>query len=119
MYTATCHCGAVSVEIPRRPRRLTSCNCSICQRYATLMAYFNFRDVKVHAKPGATASYVWGDKSIKFVRCATCGCVMFWQPLTIRADSRMGVNARNLAPSVIATTRIRRFDGASTWKFLD
>ena len=39
MLTATCHCGAVGVDVPRRPRRLTSCNCSICRRYGTLWAY--------------------------------------------------------------------------------
>jgi hypothetical protein len=33
--------------------------------------------------------------------------------------NRMGINFRNFDPSVIATTRIRRFDGADTWKFLD
>jgi hypothetical protein len=31
----------------------------------------------------------------------------------------MGVNFRNFDPSAIATTRIRRFDGAKTWKFMD
>ena len=40
MLTATCHCGAVRVDVPRKPRRLTSCNCSICRRYGTLWAYY-------------------------------------------------------------------------------
>ena len=31
----------------------------------------------------------------------------------------MGVNARNFDPRALASVRIRRFDGASTWKFLD
>jgi hypothetical protein len=33
--------------------------------------------------------------------------------------SRMGVNARNFDASAIESVRIRRLDGASTWKFLD
>ena len=36
MLTATCHCGAVRVDVPRRPRSLTNCNCSVCRRYGTL-----------------------------------------------------------------------------------
>ncbi len=28
MLSATCHCGAVRVEIPRRLERLTHCTCS-------------------------------------------------------------------------------------------
>lgn len=31
----------------------------------------------------------------------------------------MGVNARNFEPSIIANARVRRLDGAATWKYLD
>jgi hypothetical protein len=47
MLTATCHSGAVRLEIPRKPRQLTSCNCSICRRYGTLWAYYKFHDVTI------------------------------------------------------------------------
>ena len=119
MLTATCHCGAVRVDIPRKPRRLTNCNCSICRRYGTLWAYYKVGDVTVHAAPGAVAEYSWGDRTLKFVRCVTCGCITHWEPTKANRDSRMGVNARNLEPGAIAAVRVRRLDGASTWKFLD
>ena len=118
MLTATCHCGAVRVEIPRKPRRLTSCNCSICRRYGTLWAYYNASDVRVIAS-GKTHAYAWGDKSLRFVRCANCGCISHWEAVDPKPTSRMGVNARNLDPAAIAGVRVRRLDGASTWKFLD
>lgn len=119
MLTCTCHCGAVHIEVPRRPRQLTNCNCSICRRYGTLWAYYKASEVRVHGAPGATADYAWGDKRLKFVRCATCGCVMHWEPVERTATSRMGVNARNFEPSALGDVRIRRLDGASSWKFLD
>jgi hypothetical protein len=31
----------------------------------------------------------------------------------------MGINVRNFDPADIASIRIRRLDGAKTWKFLD
>jgi hypothetical protein len=116
---ATCHCGAVSLEIPRRPRQLTSCNCSICRRYGTLWAYYKVGDVRIHAKPRAMESYTWGDKRLTFVRCAKCGCITHWEPVQKKKRDRMGVNTRNLEPETIARVRIRHLDGASTWKFLD
>jgi hypothetical protein len=119
VIAGTCHCGAVRVEVPRKPRRLTSCNCSICRRYGTLWAYYDASDVRVLAKRGATADYAWGDKSLRFVRCATCGVVTHWEALARKDGSRMGVNMRNFDPAIAASTRIRRLDGASTWKFLD
>ncbi|HZP12673.1 MAG TPA: GFA family protein [Nevskiaceae bacterium] len=118
MLTGTCHCGAVSIEVPRKPRRLTSCNCSICRRYGSLMAYYPASKVRLRHARGAVDRYAWGDKMIDFVRCATCGCFMGWQARRKMRD-RMGVNMRNFDPAVIEGVRIRRLDGASTWKFLD
>jgi hypothetical protein len=119
MPVATCHCGAVRIEVPRRPHRLTDCNCSICRRYGTLRAYYMTKDVRIASALGQTSEYVWGDKTLKFVRCSTCGCITHWESLQPREDSKMGVNARNFEPGVIDNVRIRRLDGASTWKYLD
>lgn len=119
MLTATCHCGAVSVAVPRKPRRLTSCNCSICRRYGTLWAYYKASEVKVAGARRATHGYSWGDKDLRFVRCANCGCIMLWEATRPTVTDRMGVNARNFEPRAIEGVRVRRLDGASTWKFLD
>lgn len=119
MLKGTCHCGAVTVEVPRKPRRLTSCNCSICRRYGGLWAYYNAADVRVTAKRGATGSYVWGDRMLRMVRCSTCGCVTHWEAVDPSKIKRMGVNMRNFDPAIAQTVRIRRLDGADTWKFLD
>ena len=119
MLTATCHCGAVRVDVPRRPRSLTNCNCSICHRYGTLWAYYKASEVLVSAAPGAMREYVWGDKLLRFVRCGSCGCVMHWERIAPAASSRMGVNGRNFDPAQLSDVRIRRLDGASTWKYLD
>ncbi len=119
MLTATCHCGNVRIAVPRKPRRLTSCNCSICHRLGTLWAYYPADKVKIDAKRGATDEYIWGDKMLKIVRCKNCGCVTHWASLIVTKDSRMGVNARGFERGAIEGIRVRRFDGADTWKFLD
>lgn len=119
MLESTCHCGAVQIEVPRKPRRLTNCNCSICRRYGTLWAYYKCAGVRILAKPGSTSRYSWGHKRLSFVRCKTCGCIMYWEPVQAKAGSMMGVNARNFEPGMIEGVRVRRLDGASTWKYLD
>jgi hypothetical protein len=119
MITATCHCGAIRIEVPRRPRRVTDCNCSICRRYGTLWAYYKADTVRVLRSSRAASGYVWGDKVIRFVRCSKCGCVTHWEWIEPKEGSKMGVNARNFEPSVLAAARIRHLDGAATWKVLD
>jgi len=113
MLTGACHCGAVRVTIPRKPRAITDCNCSICRRYGVLWAYYKLPTVRVEAKRGTTESYVWGRKSIKFVRCKNCGCVVVWQPIKPREKSWMGVNYRNFALDQLNAVRIRKLDGAA------
>src|SRR5262245_59079791 len=118
MLKGACHCGAVQIQVSRKPRRLTSCNCSICRRYNTLWAYYDRSQVKIAAPRGGTDSYSWGDKRLRFVRCATCGCVIHWEP-TDKTRGRIGINVRNLDPADIESIRVRRLDGAKTWRFLD
>lgn len=118
MLKGSCHCGAVEIHVERKPRRLTSCNCSICRRHGGLWGYYDKSKVRIVAGRDALDRYVWGDKCLELCRCATCGCVTHWEPVG-GTGSRMGVNFRNFDPSVIESTRVRRLDGADTWKFLD
>jgi hypothetical protein len=118
LIEASCHCGAIRIELPRKPRTLTECNCSICRRYGTRWAYYEGSNVGIQAPRGGLDSYAWGEKNIRFMRCRRCGCVMYWQG-TRKPRGRMGVNMRNVQPEALAGVRVRHLDGASTWKFLD
>jgi hypothetical protein len=119
MLAATCHCGAVRIEIARRPRSLTNCNCSICRRYGALWAYFRQADVRVVCGPDATAGYVWGRQALRFVRCAGCGCLTHWERVVPVEGGRVGVNARNFDPEALGPVRIRLLDAASDWEGLE
>jgi hypothetical protein len=110
MIESSCHCGAVKLEIDTAPETVTNCNCSICRRYGVLWAYYSLAQVRVGE--GATDIYMWDDKSIEFHRCRNCGCVTHWAPVD-KARDRMGVNARLMAPEVLAGASVRHFDGAS------
>ena len=106
-------CGEIAV--PFAPETLTDCNCSLCRRVGGLWAYYSPRDVTVS---GATDSYMWGDRMLTNHRCRVCGNATHWSPVD-PAGARMGVNARLMAPEIVAATRIRRFDGADSWTFFD
>lgn len=118
MITSTCHCGAVTLELARAPETVTDCNCSICRRYGVLWAYYSTNDVRIPASNGATDIYMWNGRSIGFHRCRACGCVTHWAPVDTKVE-RMGVNARMMAPDVLAAARVRRLDGAVSGKYLD
>jgi hypothetical protein len=107
MPELTCHCGAVRIDVETAPVEVTSCNCSICRRTGALLAYYSPRQARFTPSPPPTDTYMWGDKSIVFHRCKTCGCHTHWSAVDPAYD-RMGVNMRLADPEVLAKARIRR-----------
>ena len=118
MPNASCHCGAVSLELAAAPAEVTDCTCSICRRYGVLWAYYPVAQVRIAAAPGATEAYRWGKGSVEFHRCRTCGCVSHWAAVD-GGRERMGVNARLLPLADLGKARIRHLDGADTEEYLD
>lgn len=119
MIEAVCHCGAARLEVARAPRRLTDCNCSICRRYGALWAYYKASAVRIRYRKRDVQAYSWGDRMLRFIRCRKCGCILHHERVGKGRDSTIGVNARNMDPAIVAKARIRRLDGAKTWKYLD
>lgn len=113
---ATCHCGSVSIRLPKAPAEITHCNCSLCRRYGVLWTYYAIADVTITSeKP--TDTYAWNGKNVDFHRCSGCGCVTHWYP---RKSSRtsLGINARLLDPKILAAAEIRYKDDAGTGLFI-
>ena len=117
MITASCHCGAVQLEVDAAPAEVTDCTCSICRRYGVLWAYYEPDRVRVLPSGVTTDTYAWRNRSIAFHRCRTCGCVTHWAGLDGR--NRMGVNARLMEAEVLAAARVRHLDGAGTERYID
>lgn len=119
MHQGSCHCGAVRLRLPSTPTVATTCNCSLCRRIGGPWVYFEFGTVEIEGHPEHTVAYVQGDRTLSTIHCRTCGCVTHWEPLPPTPGTRHGVNLGNFDPALIASVRVRRFDGADTWTFLD
>jgi hypothetical protein len=53
------------------------------------------------------------------MRCGHCGCVTHWEPIEPKAGDRHGVNLKMFPRELLERVRIRRFDGADSWTFID
>jgi hypothetical protein len=73
----------------------------------------------VDCDPGSLVAYSWGDHELEFLHCKTCGCLTHYESVEKSDKSRVAINARMMSPDDIDHIPIRRFDGATTWKFLD
>src|SRR3954463_8912618 len=110
---AKCHCGNVMISVKSLPDTVTSCNCSICRRYATLWAYYKPEEVKLECKDGATTPYIWGDRELEFHRCTNCGCVTHYVTIEPTDDRIFAINARMIDLALIEPLRVRYADNAS------
>ena len=113
-----CLCGAVRVTVARRPSRVTQCNCSVCRRYGTLWAYYRRKAVRITAPRGGLEHFSRRPRGLRFVRCATCGCVVSWE-WKRGPEARMAVNARLLDHAAIADVPISVLDGDQSWRVLE
>ena len=119
MFTASCHCEAVRIELVELPSKVTECNCSVCRRYGALWAYYTRDQVNLVADPAVLSFYSWGDRTIEFWHCRHCGCITHYESVHKHPNSRFAVNARMLPLEVMASLPVRHFDGADSWEYLD
>lgn len=117
-FKASCHCGAVTFTLSRKPVDLGSCNCSICRRLGGLWGYFTASEVEQHFDENATSIYIQGDRGLAMHTCRTCGCTTHWSdigddPAKDKEDPRMAVNCRLMEPEDMKDIPIRQIDGAS------
>ena len=119
MLSASCHCGAVQIEVVRKPRSITECTCSICRRYGSQWAYYTRKTAKVSYAADAISAYMWAEKSLEFYHCNNCGCLTHYESTDKSEAGRIAVNTRMMSPTDIVDIKVRTFDGAETWKYLD
>ena len=114
-----CHCGAVRFELAERPAWVLDCNCSICRRLGALWAYPSYGTAKIVSAPdpGATDSYLWGDRALAFQRCHTCGCVTHIMAVMLDPPELVTVNARMLVGLDPTTTELRQIDNGHSGVF--
>jgi hypothetical protein len=119
VLVASCHCGAVRIELSDIPTTVTECNCSVCRRYGALWAYYIREQITLHAAANELAGYSWGDRQIVFRHCRSCGCLTHYESVEHGPGGRFALNARMLPREVMAALPVRHFDGADSWQYLD
>ena len=119
MLHGACHCGAVQIEVDSKPESISKCTCSICHRYGARWAYYTRQSARILDSEEVLRKYLWGDKTIEFYHCGTCGCITHYESVEKTDDGRIAVNTRMMQQADIDSVPVRTFDGAVTWKYLD
>ena len=127
--SASCHCGAVHIQIPNAPDYINECNCSLCDSHGVWWGYYPPGEVVV---TGATQVYTRVDREEPAVTlhfCGTCGCTTHWLLTEAHvqksggANDRMGINMHLFDRADLAGVELRfpdgaNWEGAGPWGFV-
>jgi hypothetical protein len=120
MLTAQCHCGNISLIADETPDTMTECNCSICSRFGARWTYFKTNQITIKVNSGHTQTYRWGDEDIDFHFCPNCFSLTHYSGTGKPNErDRVAINTRMSPKSETESIRIRHFDGADSWAYLD
>jgi hypothetical protein len=109
----SCHCGQTRIHVARKPDLVLQCNCSLCTKTGFRGVYFSSDELAID---GEFDSYVRDDIKEPFLatyRCANCGIITHWTPLSDPPHERMGVNARLFDEAVLEGVPVQQVDGRS------
>jgi hypothetical protein len=112
-YTGGCHCGAVRYRVTLALERAMSCNCSICSKTGTLLAFAPRDQFQLTSGDDALQDYQWGKKRIHHLFCRRCGIRSFARGSDPSGREMVAVNLRTLDDVDLAAVPVGSFDGKS------
>ena len=113
-YKGSCHCGAVKYTIESAPiTGAMSCNCSMCRRSGTLLAFVPQTAFKLESGDDAMTSYKFNKHIIDHVFCKGCGIKSFAHGKGRDGTPMIAINVRCLDGVDPDKLEIKHVDGAS------
>lgn len=113
-YQGSCHCGRIAFTVEGEVREVVDCNCSICRRRGSLLAFFPREALALSTPENDYATYRFNRHAIDHHFCPDCGVAPFSEGVAPGTSERMAaVNVRCLDGVDLSALTIRPFDGAS------
>lgn len=110
-YTGGCHCGEVRFEVQAQLAPIISCNCSICAKTGSLLAFAPVDAFKLLQGEGALSDYQFNKKRVHHLFCKTCGIRSFGRGKAPDGSEMVAINVRCLEGVDVSTLELTHFDG--------
>ena len=115
-YEGSCHCGRVAFELEADSpiESAMDCNCSLCRRRGSLLAFFPRGQLTLKTPEANMATYTFNRHAIRHHFCPNCGIGVFGEAVDPRTgEPTAAVNVRVLPAVDPAALKVTMFDGAS------
>jgi len=112
-YTGGCHCGKVRYEVKAGIQDVVSCNCSICMKSGTLLAFVPAAAVTLLSGGDQVTEYQFGKKHIRHQFCPGCGIRAFARGAMPDGTEMYAINVRTIDDVDLGAFKVKEFDGKS------
>ncbi len=112
-YAGSCHCGKVSYEVDIDLGQVLACNCSICGRTGSLMAFVPEASFRLATGGDAQTDYQFNKKNVHHLFCSTCGVRSFGYGTGPGGAAMYMINVRCLEGVDQKSLSIKEVDGRS------
>ena len=113
-YRGSCHCGNVKYDVELDlSGPVMACNCSICGRTGSLMAFVPEEQFKLLAGETSLTDYQFSSKQIHHLFCSNCGVRSFARGTGPGGASTCMINVRCLEEVDPLALEVRHWDGKS------
>ncbi|MCA9626455.1 MAG: GFA family protein [Myxococcales bacterium] len=112
-YRGGCHCGKVGYEVQLELGEVMTCNCSICSKTGTMLAFVPLEQFKLLQGEEALTDYQFNKEVIHHFFCSTCGIRSFARGTGPGGNEMAAVNVRCLDDVDLDSLKIKQVDGKS------
>jgi hypothetical protein len=112
-YEGGCHCGAVRYRVSLAIEQAITCNCSICQKTGTALAFAPAASFTLLRGDDVLTDYQFGRKKLHHLFCSRCGIRSFARGARPDGTPTVAINVRCLDAIDLDAVPKRHFDGRS------
>ena len=112
-YAGSCHCGKVTYDVSIDLGNVIACNCSICRRTGSLMAFVPAADFQLLSGENEQTDYQFNTKNVHHLFCTTCGVRSFGRGTGKGGAEMCMINVRCLEGVDLQQLTVTEVDGRS------
>ena len=112
-YEGSCHCQKVqySITMEMPIKKVISCNCSICSKKGTLLAFIPKANFTLLSGENVLTDYQFNQKIIHHYFCSCCGVTSFGVGKMPDGSEIRAINVRCLKEINIDELEVKKFNG--------
>ena len=112
-YEGSCHCGKVAFEVEGDFATAIECNCSMCRRKGSLLAFTPMENFRLTTPAADVSTYRFNKHVIDHHFCAACGVAPYSEGKDPQGNRMAAINLRCVPEIDLDTLTIQKVDGRS------